>query len=314
MKQASQYSIIVLLLAGLAVALPASAREAEKPADIRVIVTVAGTHNNPPPEVTRQDVLAHVGQARQAVLEWTPLQGKQAPLELAILIDDSLDPSVGVQLGDVRDFILGLPEGTRVGVAYARNGIATFTQDFTSDRALAAKAIRLPFGSEGAISSPYLAVTDLLQRWSDASNRREVLLVSDGIDLFRGVAESAPGLNPDLDRAIRTAQREGIVIHTLFASGNDRLRRNFFLVGNGQGALLDLAYETGGEAFFEGSQTPLAFKPYLERLSDVLGRQYLLTLQPPARAKSGYERLQVSTEVPGAKLIGPGHVYVPASE
>ena len=176
------------------------------------------------------------------------------------------------------------------------------------------KGIRLPFGSGGAFSSPYLALTDLLQRWPDDNNRRELLLVSDGIDLFRGVAESAPGLNPDLDRAVRAAQREGVVVHTLFASGAERVRRNFFLIGNGQGALLQLAYETGGEAFFQGSQTPLAFKPYLERLSDVLGRQYLLTLQPPARAKGGFERLRVSTEVPGAELIGPGHVYVPASE
>lgn len=314
MKRALRYALVALILAGLAGALPASAREAEKPADIRVIVTVAGTRNNPPPEVTRQDVLAHLGQERRPVLDWTPLKAEHAALELAILIDDSLDPGVGVQLGDLHEFVRGLPAGTRVGVAYARNGIATFTHNFTTDRALAAKAIRLPFGSAGAFSSPYLAVTDLLQRWPDGNYRREVLLVSDGIDLFRGIAESAPGLNPDLDRAVRLAQREGIVVHTLFASGRDRVRRNFYLIGNGQGALLQLAYETGGEAYFEGSQTPLAFKPFLEHLSDVLGRQYLLTLQPPARAKGAYERLRVSTEVPGAKLIGPGHVYVPASE
>jgi len=56
-------------------------------------------------------------------------------------------------------------KNTLVAVAYARNGAAMVTQDFTNDHALAAKALRIPLGNLGAFASPYLSLQDWLKRW-----------------------------------------------------------------------------------------------------------------------------------------------------
>ena len=56
-----------------------------------------------------------------------------APLSLAILIQDDLESSFNLQLDDIRDFIRGLPKGSRVMVAYLRAGTLQIRQRFTDD-------------------------------------------------------------------------------------------------------------------------------------------------------------------------------------
>lgn len=304
---------LAIVLAGLVLGTaPLAAQETNTATGplVRVTVNVVG-HTTPTPTVTSQDVLVYQDEARRAVVDWVPIEANQnAGLDLAVVVDDSIDSSIGLQLKDIAEFIRNLPAGTRVAVAYARNGTAPLTQGFTTDRELAAKALRLPTGEAAGISSPSLALIDLMKRWPDDGNRHEVLLVSSGIDLFRGVVDSAPGLNPDLDRAIRVAQREGVMVHTIFADGAGRIYRNPYLITNGQGSLLRLAYETGGEAYFQGSRTPVNYTTFLNRLSQVLDNQYLLTFRAEPMKKAGYARLKLSTEVPGVELVGPEQVYV----
>lgn len=316
MRQSTGILVLLCALVSItATATPLPSQNPEGAADlVRVTVTAVGRHGEPPAEVAREDVIVFQDSDHRPVVEWVPAQGEHAGLDLVILMEDSLDPSVGGHLRELAEFIRSLPPTARVGVAYARNGIATFTQEFTSDHEQAAKALRIPLGGGGAFSSPYLSLIDLFQRWPETANRRQVLFVSHGIDLFRGVAESAPGLNLDLERATHEAQKGGIVVHTLFASGVGRAFRNPYLIGNGQGCLLQLAYETGGEAFFQGSQTPLDFKPYLDEVKTLLGQQYLLTFRAQLGEKAGYEHLRVTTEVPGVELVAPEHVYIPAAK
>ena len=63
-----------------------------------------------------------------------------------------------------------------------RNATVQIVQNFTTDHVLAAKALRLPLGFVGAYGSPYLPVIDLMKRWPESPNHREVAMVSDGID------------------------------------------------------------------------------------------------------------------------------------
>ena len=80
-----------------------------------------------------------------------------------------------------------------------RNATVQIVQDFTNDHTAAAKALRLPVGSTGAYGSPYLSVIDLMKRWPEHPNRREIVMVTDGIDrarrglTFRGGARFSPG-------------------------------------------------------------------------------------------------------------------------
>ena len=118
-----------------------SASAAAEPGPVTVTVTAVGK-NIPPPAVRRNDVQLFQGKERRQVANWK----HGDTLELAILIDDSLDSSIAGQFGDLKAFIMAQPKTTSIAVAYARNGTAMLAQDFTTDHARAAKALRLPIG------------------------------------------------------------------------------------------------------------------------------------------------------------------------
>src|SRR5271170_3441583 len=154
-------------------------------ASATMTVTSSVAENKTMPEIKPQDVTVQQGKQRLQVTDWVRAQGDHAGLDLFILIDDSSSSSLGSQLDDLRSFIKSQPSTTLVGVAYMRNAVVNVTQDLTSDHDAAAKALRLPLGSVGAYGSPYLSVIDLMKRWPANQNRREVILVTDGIDRAR---------------------------------------------------------------------------------------------------------------------------------
>jgi hypothetical protein len=276
---------------------------------VRTVATVLGKNFSTPPPVTRDDVQVYDGKTRMSVSEWVPAKGERGALDFAIVIDDASSTTLGLQLKDIADFIREMPPNARVGIFYARNGTVEIAQNFTADHEQAAKALRLPVGNPGAFGSDYLSLLDLFKRWPESSVRREVLLVSDGIDRFRGDIPTSP----DLLEAIARAQRGGIMVHTIYANAVGRFGRNSFRVNLGQSNLSQLADDTGGEAFFQGYQTPIAYAPFLKELSTVLANQYLLTFLEKPAAKGDLRRIRVHTEVPGAEISVPEDLYVPST-
>src|ERR1051326_5820046 len=119
-----------------------------------ITITAIGKKDSAPPPIKKDDVQLTVNKERKQVADWS----KSDSLGLAILIDDSLDTSAASQWNELRDFIMAQPPNTAVAIAYASNSSAMVAQDFTTDHALAAKALRIPRGNLGASSSPYLAV------------------------------------------------------------------------------------------------------------------------------------------------------------
>ena len=140
------------------------------------------------------------------------------------------------------------------------------------------------------------------------------MFLSSGIDLYRGVLDTQPGLNPDLDLAIHRLNRTGINVYPIYVAPAAHFGRGLFLVNNGQSCLAMLADETGGEAFFEGFITPVSMKPILEDIGRHLNDQYVVTFAAKPGRKSGYETIHVSTELSGVELTGPTQVYVPVEK
>lgn len=307
-------SFISVLFFALIISAPVAlrAQQANPPATVpvRMVVTVLGHNFSTPPAVSREDVRVYEGRDQLTIAEWTPARDKQAGLDFAILIDETSTSNLGLQLNDLSDFIRELPASARVGVFYTSNGGVQIASDFTPDHAAAAKALRLPLGIGGAFSSPYLSLMDLLKRWPETGNRREVLLVSSGIDRFRGDYPTST----DLLSAIEQAQRNGIMIHTIYAAGVGRAARNLFRINLAQGNLAQIADATGGEAFFQGSYTPIDYAPYLKELEIVLNNQYLLTFLAKPGKKSELRRFHVTTEVQGVELSAPSNALVPAGQ
>jgi hypothetical protein len=243
------------------------------------------------------------------VTDFLPLQGDHAGLEFFVLLDDaSLPTSLGPQLEDLRRFVSSQPETTAIGIGYMRDGTVDIVQNLTTDHAQAAKSLRLPLGNAGAMASPYLSIGDLIKRWPESKVRREMLVVSDGIDRFGGVGPA----NPYVDTAIEQAQRAGIILYAIYATGVGHFGHTFWRFNWGQNYLSQMASETGGEAYFLGFETPVSFAPYLEDLTRKLNHQYLLVFLARPQKKAGLQKVKVRTEVSNAELIAADKVWVPA--
>ncbi len=276
---------------------------------IHMVVTEEVRQGSNLPPINQDDVVVLEGREHEMLTPWVPAQGDNAAMEFFILLDDdSTSVTLGTQLGDIRQFILAQPSSTKIGVAYMRNGIAWIAQQPTSDHALAAKALRLPYGMASANGSPYFSLTDLVKRWPKSNSRREVLMISDGYDRYYGQNDL---LDPDLIAAIHDVQRAGIVVSTIYNPGVGTYRRSFFSTYWGQVYLAQVADRTGGQAYYIGFSGPaVAFAPFLNDLSNRLSHQYLLSFLAEPEKKAGLEPVKLVSEVPHTKLVAADRVYV----
>ena len=275
---------------------------------VHMVVTVEPHHGSGVPVVNREDVMVYEGKERDAVTEWVPAQGERAGLEFFVLLDDGSDASIGPLLEDIRQFISGQPDSTKVGIAYMQNGAAKIAQDLTSDHAQAAKALRLPMGIRGANGSPYFSVSDLIKRWPESSARREVLVISDGVDPYYGSGDIQ---DPYLQEAIANAQRSGIVLSAIYTPGVGHAGHSHWQTYWGQLYLAQFADETGGESYSIGfNGTPVSFAPYLDDLAHHLSHQYFLTFLAHPPKKAGLQPVKLRTEVPNVDLVSADKVWV----
>jgi hypothetical protein len=303
-------SAVVLALAVLAVDSGISAAPGQNSSEtvpVHMVVTVEARHGSDDPVVNREDVMVEQGKTRDEVTKWVHYDGNNADLQLFMLIDDAAASSLGSQLDDLRKFVNAQPATTLVGVAYMRNGTAEVLQNLTSDHAQAAKALRLPLGEAGAYSSLYLSIEDLIKRWPESPARREVLMVSDGIDRFGG----AGPVNPYVDSAIEAAERAGVVIYAIYTPGVGHDGRSFFRIDWGQNYLAEVADKSGGDAYFLGFGAPVSFAPFLDEVNRRLNHQYDLGFLAKAGKKPGLQPVKLRAEEPNAELVAAEQVYVP---
>jgi hypothetical protein len=267
-------------------------------------VTAVGKKEGAPP-IAKDDVQLSVAKERKQIGDWK--KGEQ--LFLAILIDNAIDTGAGAQWEYLREFIMGQPSTTHIAVGYLLNNSAQIAQDFTQNHELAAKALRLPMGSGAIGSSPYLATIDLLKRWPNSGPRRSILLITSGIDYFRG--PSFGPIYPDLDPLIQRAERQNTNIWPIYYPSAGHRGRAFSLVNTAQINLDKLSQETGAESYFLGSGTPVTIKPYLDEIATHLSNQYLLTFAGSGGSKGKFQTVKVKTELPDVEFFAPAAVFLP---
>jgi hypothetical protein len=276
-----------------------------------LLVTVEARRGSEVPSVGREDVMVYEGHDRDRVTDWAPAEGDRAGLELFILLDDASGVSLGTQLEELRQFINSQAASTKIGVAYMQDGAAKVAQGLTSDHTLAAKALRLPIGIAGINASPYFSLSDLIKHWPGSTARREVLMISDGIDDYYGSGDLQ---DPYLSAAIDDAQRAGIIVFAIYLPGAGHDGHSYWRTYWGQIYLSRVGDETGGESYYIGfNGPPVSVKPFLDDLDHRLTHQYLLTFVPKPQKKSGFQRVKIMTEVPKAELVSANKVYVPAA-
>ena len=305
----------VTMTAAIVAGLPLSAQETSTATvPVRMTVTAGVASNKRMPEISQQDIKVKQGAQHLKVQEFVPAQGGRAGLDLFILLDDSSTPNLGMYLNELKSFIKTQPSTTSIGVGYMRNATVQIVQNFTADHTAAANALRLPMGNSGAYASPYLSVIDLMKRWPASENRREVLMVTDGIGRARRVMpRRGLYINPDVDSASDVAMRTGTIIHTIYAPGIGGRYRNYWAATSGQFGIAKLSDVTGGAAFFMGLQRPVSFAPYLDQLQKILNNQYLLSFSAEPGKKGQLRNVTIDTEVAGVELASADAVWVPVA-
>lgn len=267
-------------------------------------VTAVGKKEGAPP-IGKDDVRLFQAKERKQIGDWK--KGEQ--LYLAILIDDSIDSDAGGQWDYLKEFIKAQPGSTQIAVGYIRDNTVLLAQDFTPNHELASKSIRLPIGSSALGSSPYLTMLEFLKRWPDTGPRRSILLISSGIDFFRG-SWSGP-IYPDVDPLIARAQRQNTNIWSIYYPSSGHRGRSYYLVNMAQMNLDKVAQETGAELYFLGFGTPVTIKPYLDEIATHLSNQYLLTFAGSGGAKGKFQTVKVKTELPDVEFLTPSAVFLP---
>jgi hypothetical protein len=303
-------AILAIGVAAGGVLLFAQSESRSKPgfATVKTILTVESRHDHDRniPSLNREDVMAYERHERLRVTDLVALTGESAGLELFILIDEASDSKLGSQFGDLRDFIEEQPQTTAIGIGYMQHGTVDIVQNLTADHSRAAHALRLPIWSGGA--SPYLSLGDLIKRWPDSSARREVVMVTGGVDILGGPLP----MNPYLDAVIENAQRNEIVVYAIYMPGAGHAGHSFFRLNWGQNQLAQLAEETGGEAYMLGFGPLVSFAPYLDEIAAHLTHQYRVTFLMMPENKGGFRDVKFSTEASNAEVVAPAKVYVPA--
>ena len=279
---------------------------------VHLVVSVEAKHGKELPPIGQNEVFVHQGRDVRPVTGWVQAAGDYAGLALGILIDDSAGVSIGTQLEDIRKFIQEQAPATRVAVGYMQNGTVSLTQKFTTDHAAAAKSVRMAMGYSGAEASPYTSLTEFIKRWpaDSAIPRREVLMITSGIDeLYEGTYP-----DPYVDASIHDAQCAGVVVYSIYTPSAGHFGHSYWRSYWGQNFLSQLSEETGGESYYlMGPEPPVSFAPYLDKLNQQLGNQFLLTFLAAPQKKAGREPVRVTSEFHSVDFLHADQVCVPAS-
>lgn len=218
------------------------------------------------------------------------------PIVVAILLQDNLVSRVNNELDLIKKFIRTLPAGSKVMTAYISSGSLRVKQDFTEDRELAAKSLRIIAGSAGLSPySPYIQIKDAVKQFEgQPEGRRMVLAFTDGFDDSIGTRRLGSFYSAYLDGAIYEAQRSGVTIYSVYAPSANSGRNFRHAVNASQGSLLRLTEETGGEAFLSGTDF-VTFDPYFREFEEILENQWVIVYKSSSTGR-GYRKVEVTTD------------------
>jgi len=291
---------------------PALAQQVNSSTDVPVhmVVTVKPHHGAQVPALAADDVKVFQKGKPDVVASWVPLQGDRAGLQLYILIDDTSRDSLALHFSSIDKFVEEQPATTAIAVGYMRNGTVYTAQNLTTDHTLVKKSLRLPLGFGAGYTSPYLALSELMKKWPETKDRREILMITSGTDPLGGGFSNDPYTNPYLDAAFEQAQRGGFIVYSIYAPGVGRAGRGLFRTDMAQTGLDLLSQKTGGETYYLMYGAPVDITPYLQDVSNSLKHQYALTFLAKGAKKPTLEPVKVKTEMPNMGLITAEDGYI----
>src|SRR6201998_419937 len=179
---------------GLAIAITAGAVLAASPAFAqnhqgpgRAVGTIVPSHHNANiGQIPTQGLKLKVNGKDSVATNFAPIQNADSPVELVLLIDGGIRTSLGTEFREIETFVKEMPPNTKMAIAYMENGRAVLASPLSSNGADVLKGLHLSAGFPGSNASPYFCLSDLAKNWPshDRTARREVLMVTDGVDNY----------------------------------------------------------------------------------------------------------------------------------
>jgi VWFA-related protein len=274
-----------------------------------VVTVLPGARGNRPDNLTPGDFNVTLDKAPAPIAHLQRLTGELADMQLFLLLDDSSrSGSLSTHLAELKTFLNALPPTTQVALGYMSNGTFALSQDFTADHQKAAAALRLPLAQPGVNGSPYFSLSELVKRWpsNQATGRRAVLMLTDGVDRYYGSADLD---DPHMDEAIHGALKRGVMVYSIYLSGAGRYGQRGAPLAFGQSHLIEIGEETGGYAYFEDFRDPVDITPFLNDMRDRLDNQYQVIFG--AVNEKGFVAAKLQPESKGLKVSGPTRAYLP---
>jgi len=301
-----------LALAALAAA-PVLAQElpSEGPVPTTALITVTAKNGLPAstpldPATLKLQVDRHDSPIT-AVVPVTP-----GSAQIAILIDDGLRGSFGLQLKDLQNFVGRLPQGTQVLVGYMQNG-SVRTQGFTTNPQEAMAQLRVPLSAAGLSSSPYFCLSDFVKHWpSNRPGGRFVMMITNGVDPYNGRPSMMNQDSPYVQTAQEDAERAGVAVYSIYFPDAGMRFGSF----SGQSYLSQVAQATGGESFYTGSIPPVSIGSYLDTFARAIAESYQVRFMASANRekKDTLVSIKLTTTQSGIKVVAPQNVHPGVNE
>jgi len=286
------------------VAVPMAAQEipTEGPAPTTALISARSKNNAP---LDAGQLKLQVNGHDAPISSVTPVVPARA--EIAILIDDGLRGSFGLQIKDLQNFIDQLPAGTPVFVGYMDEGGVRAAQPFTTDHMAAINALRVPMSAAGISASPYLCLSEFVKHWpSNHRAPRFVLMMTNGVDPYNGSVSVMNQDSPYVQTAQEDAERAGVAVYSIFYRDSGMRRGTF----SGQSYLQQVADATGAQVL-SGEMTPVSLAPYLKDFSKYVAESYTVNFLASTTRERGSTLvpIKVKTSQPGMKIYAPENVH-----
>jgi len=311
MQRKSTYFAALAIAGSLLAALPAFAAAANEPGEGQAIVTVLPDKNAQTPNIGQQSVAVKVDGKNSQVTRWQQF-APDSPVELVILIDGAARSTLGLQMRDIASFVQALPPSASATIAYMENGRAALSGPLTTDRAATLRGLHITGpGIPGVSASPYFCLSDLAKHWpsNNPQARREVIMITDGVDYYDGVRHYDPE-DPYLQAAINDSVRSKLVVYTIYWRNVGRIDRSLGATDAGQNLMAQLTQAVGGNNYWIGVGNPVSFKPYLEDIARRLNNQYEIAFMAPSNGKPQIANFKLKVNAAGAKVDAPQQVLV----
>ena len=150
----------------------------------------------------------------------------------------------------------------------------------------------------------------LVKHWPGGKEdlRREVIMVTDGVDPYSGWSSYCAADDPNVQATISDAQKSNVVVYSIIITRAGLMDLHSLAEKGGQIYLVQVSNATGGKAYSLRLGYPVTLAAFLFDILCKLDNQYELSFVTATR--NTLRPLQVKTTEANTRLRAPEHIWI----